>query len=59
MLISGKSEIRLAIVFKRYVKTKEIKTKLRVGKMIQEDKSGAYAKAVEKQESVLFDIEDN
>lgn len=35
-LISGKSEIRMAIVFKRYVKTKEIKKKLRVGKMIQD-----------------------
>lgn len=44
-LISGKSEIRMAIVFKRYVKTKEIKSKLRIGKMIKESSSekNAYA----------------
>ena len=58
-LMSGKSEIRLAIVFKRYVKSKEIKTKLRVGKMIAQDKNNAFKSAIEKQESVLFDETDS
>lgn len=57
-LISNKSELRLALVFKRYTKKKQIKTQLRVNMMLENDAKLAYKIAVEKQESVLFDDTD-
>jgi len=36
-LISHSSEIKLAIVFKRYSKVKQIKTEMRVSAMIEND----------------------
>lgn len=57
-LISNKSELRLALVFKRYTKRKQIKTQMRVNMMLENDAGLAYKMAINKQESVLFDDTD-
>lgn len=57
--MSQKSEIRLCVVFKRHSKLKQVKTEMRIGKMIIDDNEKAFQKAIEKQESVLFDETDN
>ena len=45
-MISKKSEIRLALIFKRYTKTKKIKTEMRVNMMKETDQKNAYKQAV-------------
>jgi hypothetical protein len=57
-LISHKSEIKLALVFKRFTKQKQIKTEMRVGMMIENDPGKAYVAAINREESVLFDETD-
>jgi hypothetical protein len=58
-LISHKSEIRLALVFKKYTKTKKIRTGMRIQSMKDSASSkNAYQLAVNREESVLFDDTD-
>ena len=58
-LVSRKSEIRLALVFKKYTKNKALKTELRVNQMTTNSASrDAYQLAVNREESVLFDETD-
>lgn len=58
-LISHKSEIRLALVFKKYTKTKKIRTGMRIQSMKDNASSkNAYQLAVNREESVLFDDTD-
>ena len=58
-LISHKSEIRLALVFKKYTKTKNIKTNMRIQEMKENTSSrNAYQLAINREESVLFDNTD-
>ena len=58
-LISGKSEVRLVLAFKRFDRSKNIKTRLRVGKLIKEESRKAYKGAIMRDESVLFDETDS
>ena len=58
-IISHKSEIRLALVFKRYDPKKQEVTEQRVGHMTKSKEISAYKVAVARQESVLFDEKDN
>lgn len=46
------------MIFKRYTKSKKIKTEMRVNMMKESDQKNAYKQAVNNQESVLFDEED-
>ena len=58
-LVSHKSEIRLALIFKKYSKNKQLKTELRVNQMKSNSASrDAYQLAVNREESVLFDQTD-
>jgi hypothetical protein len=57
-LISKKSEIRLALVFKKYTKVKHIKTEMRINLMKTEKGNEAYKTAIKREESVLFDETD-
>ena len=58
-LVSHKSEIRLALVFKKYTKNKQLKTELRVNQMMTNSASrDAYQLAINREESVLFDETD-
>ena len=57
-LVSHKSEIRLAIVFKKYTKNKQLKTELRVNQMVARSSKDAYSVAINREESVLFDETD-
>ena len=41
-LISGRSEIRLALVFKKHSKTKQVQTEMRIKMMKEKDKESAY-----------------
>jgi hypothetical protein len=58
-LISGKSEVRLVLAFRKYDQAKHIKTRLRIGKMLDEEKRHAFQGAIQRQESVLFDETDS
>lgn len=59
-LISGKSEIRLALVFKRYTMKKQIQNEMRIHQMVKDSThQSPYQVAIDKQESVLFDEFDN
>ena len=53
-LLSHKSEIKLALVFKRFTKPKQIRTENRVRMMIESDPAKAYTTAINREESVLF-----
>ena len=58
-LVSNKSEIRMALVFKPFTMTKAIKTEMRVNLLTDSsNKKGAYRLAVNREESVLFDETD-
>jgi hypothetical protein len=58
-LVSHKSEIRLALVFKKFTKNKQLKTEMRVNKMKTNSASrDAYQLAINREESVLFDETD-
>ena len=58
-LVSHKSEIRLALVFKKFTKNKQLKTEMRVNKMKSNSASrDAYQLAINREESVLFDETD-
>lgn len=57
--ISRKSEIRLALVFKKYTKVKKMRTNMRIESMMNNSSSkNAYQLAVNREESVLFDETD-
>ena len=56
--ISHKSEVKLALVFKKFTKRKQLKTEMRINTMMVNDAKKAYAYAVENQESILFDETD-
>lgn len=57
--ISRKSEIRLALVFKKYTKMKKLRTNMRIESMVDNNNSKtAYQLAVNREESVLFDETD-
>jgi len=59
-LMSHKSEIRLAMVFKRFDKKKFVKQEQRISKMTKTAiEISAYKVAVARDESVLFDDGDN
>lgn len=60
-LINNKSEVKLALSFKFYDKVSAAKKRLRIDKMLKENKNErwAYNSAIQKQESVLFDDTDN
>ena len=58
-LISGKSEVRLVLAFRRFDRKKQIKQKLRVGKLISEESRKAYQGAISRDESVIFDETDS
>jgi hypothetical protein len=58
-IISGKSEIRLALVFKRYDSEKQERTEQRVGHLAKNTEISAYKIAVAREESVLFDEKDD
>ena len=59
-LISGKSEVRLALVFKRYTMKKQIQNEMRIHQMMKDSThQSPYQAAIDKQESVLFDEFDN
>lgn len=45
-ITSGRSEIRLAMVFKKYTKNKHLKTEIRINMMKEGDSKGAYKMAV-------------
>lgn len=47
------------MAFKRFDKTKHIKTRLRVGKLLEEESRKAYKGAIQREESVLFDETDS
>ena len=57
-LVSHKSELKLALVFKKYTKSKQIKTEMRVNMMMENDPRNAYLTAINREESVLFDETD-
>ena len=57
-ITSGKSEIRLALVFKKFSRSKQIGTHLRVNLMKGTGQKTAYQQAVRREESVLFDETD-
>jgi hypothetical protein len=58
-ITAHKSEIRLCLVFKRYSKSKSIGSYLRIKNMKDINPGNAYEKAVDNEESVLFDETDN
>jgi hypothetical protein len=57
--MTGKSEIKLCIVFKRFARKKQIQNQMRVMSMTQNTKESAYSVATKKVESILFDEHDN
>lgn len=57
-MISQKSEVRLALVFKKYTKAKQMQTEMRIRMMKEKDSRSAYRLAINRQESVLFDDTD-
>mmetsp|Transcript_41110 Transcript_41110/g.62469 ORF Transcript_41110/g.62469 Transcript_41110/m.62469 type:complete len:409 (+) Transcript_41110:2758-3984(+) len=58
-IMSHKSEIRLALVFKRFDKKKFVKTEQRISKMTKTAiEISAYKVAIAREESVLFDDDD-
>lgn len=61
-LISGRSEIRLCLVFKRYTVKKQIQNEMRIKQMMKDNQGtrlDPFQAAVVKEESVLFDENDN
>lgn len=61
-LISGRSEVRLCLVFKRYTVKKQLQNELRIKEMMKNNKESGittYQRAVYDEESVLFDEHDN
>lgn len=54
-IISHKSEIRLALVFKRHDVLKQEKTEQRLGHMTKKKEISPYQVAIAREESVLFD----
>lgn len=57
-MISRKSEVRIALVFKKYTKAKQMQTEMRIRMMKEKDAGSAYQLAINRQESVLFDDTD-
>lgn len=57
-MITGRSEIRMALVFKKHSKAKQAQTEMRIKMMKEKDKDSAYQLAINRQESVLFDDTD-
>lgn len=57
-MISRKSEVRIALVFKKYTKAKQIQTEMRIKMMKEKESTSAYQLAINRQESVLFDDTD-
>lgn len=54
-MISHKSEVKLALVFKKFTKRKQLKTEMRVNMMVENDAKKAYKAAIAREESILFD----
>lgn len=54
-LLTGKSEIKLCMVFKRFARKKQIQNQMRVQAMVQNTKDSAFNVATKKVESILFD----
>lgn len=45
-MISRKSEVRIALVFKKYTKAKQVQTEMRIRMMKEKDAGSAYQLAI-------------
>lgn len=57
--IANKSEIKLALAFKRFTKKKQVQNTMRINEMKQISGRNSYKVAIEKKESILFDVNDD